>query len=113
MDKSERIARIKFFPIRPNLAGISAEEKSAIKHCVDAAKVINDIYLEQIAHGNRGIFEALNARIDDERKGLLKYFSVQRCPWDAYDHDAPFVTGVGPRPKFGSFYPADLSKEEW
>ncbi|MBI2635221.1 MAG: hypothetical protein HYW79_01610 [Parcubacteria group bacterium] len=109
----ERLAKIRFFKVTPDLSGLKYTELQALSHCVQAARVTTDIYLEQVAHGNLEMYRALQARSDEEGIDLLRYFNLQGSPWDEYDHSKPFVSGVGERPKFGSFYPIGFTKEEW
>jgi hypothetical protein len=74
---------------------------------------MTDIYLEQVHPDNKKIYHELQNRSDAEGKDLLRYFLIHGSPWDAYDNDRPFVSGVGEKPKFGSFYPSDLTEGEW
>jgi len=109
----ERLAKIRFFKVTPNLSALNTYEWLALSFCVKAARVTTDIYLKQVAHGNLEIYKALQARSDKEGIDLLRYFNIHGSSWDEYDHNKPFVPGIGEKPKFGSFYPADLTKEEW
>ena len=119
MDKSknlslqERLAKIRFFKVVPDLLSLSENERKALYHCVNAVQIMTDIYLEQVSPENTKIYHELQARSDSEGIDLLKYFQIHGSPWDAYDHDVPFIPGVGPKPKFGSFYPPNFTKEEW
>lgn len=113
MNVQERLAKIRFFKVTPDLSSLNENERQALSHCVKAARIMTDIYLEQVAHGNLEMYRALQARSDKEGIDLFRYFNIHGSPWDEYDHNRPFVPGVGEKPKFGSFYPADLTKEEW
>ncbi len=113
MDIKERLGKVRFFPVKPDLSALSDKERRALRHCVRAAKIMTDIYLRQVAHGNFEMYRAISLRSDAEGKDLARYFGVQGSPWDQYVRNEPFVPGVGPRPKFGSFYPRDFTKEEW
>lgn len=113
MTIQERLAKVRFFKVTPDLSVLSENEQRALNHCVQAARILTDIYLKQIAHGNLEIYEALQKRSDQEGADLLRYFNLHGSPWDEYDYDKPFIPGVGNKPKFGSFYPQDLTKEEW
>ncbi|MBI2035934.1 MAG: hypothetical protein HYT12_04645 [Candidatus Liptonbacteria bacterium] len=113
MNIQERLARVSFFKVTPDLSVLKENERQALKHCVQAARITTDIYLDQVAHGNLEVLNALKKRSDQEGIDLLHYFNIHGTPWDAYDHDKPFVPGVGAKPEFGSFYPRDLTKEEW
>ncbi len=113
MTIKERLAKVRFFKVTPDLSSLLENELQALSYCVKAARIMTDIYLKQVAHGNLEVLRALQARSDEEGVDLLRYFNIHGSPWDEYDHGKPFVTGVGEKPKFGSFYPADLTKEEW
>lgn len=113
MTIQERLAKVRFFKVTPDLSVLTEQERRALAHCAQAAKITTDIYLNQVAHGNLEVINALKRRSDQEGVDLLRYFNIHGSPWDAYDHDRPFVPGVGAKPKFGSFYPQDLTKEEW
>lgn len=113
MTIEERLAKIRFFKVTPDLSSLKEDERQALSYCVQAARITTDIYLKQVAHGNLEVLRALRARSDKEGVDLLRYFNIHGSPWDEYDNDKPFIPGVGEKPKFGSFYPADLTKEEW
>src|SRR3990167_148707 len=113
MTIQERLARVRFFNIKPDFSSLDTNQKRALAHCVNASQIITDIYLEQVYVDNHRIYRELQSRNDVEGKDLLRYFLIHGSPWDAYNHDEPFVPGIGKKPKFGSFYPPDLTRVEW
>lgn len=113
MTVQERLAKIRFFKVNTDLSALKDNERQALSHCVQAAKITTDIYLEQVAHGNMTMYRALQARSDKEGIDLFRYFNIHGSPWDGYDHNKPFISGFGEKPKFGSFYPPGFTKEEW
>ena len=113
MDIKERLGRVHFFNVKPDFSSLDIGQKVAISHCIKASNIITDIYLGQTYSGNAKIYEELQRRSDSEGKDLLRYFLIQGSPWDAYNHNKPFIPGVGEKPKFGSFYPKDLTEKEW
>ncbi len=113
MDIKERLARVSTFDVKPDFSSLSLEERRAISECVQASNTMTDIYIDQVSSRNRGIYETLQRRSDSEGKDLFSYFMIHGSPWDGYNHDEPFVPGIGEKPKFGSFYPDGLTKEEW
>src|SRR3989338_2287735 len=113
MTIQERLARVRFFNIKPDFSSLDSNQKQALAHCVSASQIMTDIYLEQVYAGNHIIYRELQNRNDVEGKDLLRYFLIHGSPWDAYNHDEPFVPGIGKKPKFGSFYPPDLTRVEW
>lgn len=113
MTIQERLAKVRFFNVKPDFSSLDVNQKRALTHCVDASRIMTDIYLDQVYADNQRICRELRKRNDAEGKDLLRYFLIHGSPWDAYNHDKPFVPGIGEKPKFGSFYPSDLTKEEW
>ena len=112
MTIQERLARVKFLTIRPDLSGMSSWELLALMSAVDAARTMTDVFLDQMGPGNRELFERLSAGGEADRD-LFRFMQVHGCPWDDGDNDAPFIDGVGPRPLGAGVYPADTTKEEW
>ena len=41
-----------------------------------------------------------------------RFAVINYGPWDRLDGDAPFLEGVGSKPKGANFYPADVTREE-
>jgi hypothetical protein len=113
MNIKERLAKVRFFNVVPNFSSLNEAEVRALRHCVNAAKRMTDIYLEQVSPQNAELYQELKERRDWEGIDLRRYFEIQGTPWDGYAHDEPFIPGVGPKPKFGTFYPPDLTLEEW
>lgn len=107
------LAKVSFFDVKPDFSTLGPTQKQALAHCVEASNVMTDIYLDQMYAGNRKILAELRRRSDAEGQDALRYFLIHGSPWDAYDHNRPFISGVGKKPEFGSFYPPDLTKGEW
>lgn len=113
MTIKERLAKIRFFNVTPDLSALNVYEWLALSYCVKAAKIMTSIYIKQAAHGNLELYKSLQLLSDEEGIDLLRYFNTQGSPWDEYNNNEPFVQGFGKRPKFGSFYPVGFSTEEW
>ncbi len=52
----------------------------------------------------------LNVLKDDNAKAFLR---INYGPWDRLNGDKPFITGIGQKPAGATFYPADMTKEEF
>lgn len=113
MTLQERLAKVRFFAVKPDFSYLDTDQKRALSHCVNASHIITDIYLDQVFADNKQIYRELQERNDTEGKDILRYFLIHGSPWDAYHHDEPFIPGIDEKPKFGSFYPPDFTKEEW
>ena len=112
-DVEKALARIKKVRVAQDLSGLTENERAAMRHCVAAAKIMNDLYLSQIDPANIALRETLAGRTDSEGRTFLEYFDVNGGPWDLFNGDEAFIPGVGNKPKAGAFYPADLTDAEW
>jgi hypothetical protein len=90
-----------------DLSALDEQDKQMIALLIQASDVMNALYWQQ-SWGDR---ESLMARISDPDTRRLAEMNFG--PWDRLNADTPFVDGVGPRPPGATFYPADMSKEEF
>src|SRR5690606_22661867 len=106
------IARFEPVDIRADISHLAANERRALAKLVDAARVMDAIFLRQVWAGN----ETLLLELLEDRSPLgearLRYFLINKGPWSRLDHDRAFVPGVPEKPAQGSFYPPDATKEE-
>jgi hypothetical protein len=93
--------------LKVDLSGLSENQKQMISLLIDAAKITDDLFWQQV-WGNK---EALLDKIDDADERQFAHFNYG--PWDRLDNDKPFVDGFGPRPPGARFYPKDMTKEEF
>lgn len=106
------IARFAPVDIGVDLAPLPANEREALLAMVEAARVIDGIFLQQVWSENPAMLVRLAADRSPEGQKLLHNFLINKGPWSRLDENAPFVPGVGPKPDQGNFYPADATKEE-
>jgi len=107
-----QIARFAPVDIGVDLSGLPANERDALNAMVEAARLIDGLFLQQAWSENTSMLARLAADRTPEGQKLLHYFLVNKGPWSRLDEDAPFVPGVGAKPAQGNFYPADATKEE-
>ena len=88
---------------------LTAEEREVVNLLIQAAELMNPIYLRQSSADNPRIREEIAAKNDP---ALLDRFDTFMGPWDEIDEDKPFFGGK-PKPAGGGFYPADLTKEQF
>src|SRR6202022_129220 len=67
-----------------------------------------EAFLWRQAYGNR---DALLR--STPAPAVQRYADINYGPWDRLANNAPFVEGVGPKPKGAGFYPHDMTKEEF
>ena len=107
-----QIARFAPVDIGVDLSPLPPNEREAVTAMVEAARLIDGLFLEQAWSGNASTLVRLAADRSPEGQKLLHYFLINKGPWSRLDEDAPFVPGVGPKPDQANFYPADATKEE-
>ena len=90
-----------------DLAHLSDSQKQMIGLLIDAAKITDDIFWQQV-WGDKD--ELLNSIEDPKAKQFAIY---NYGPWDRLAADQPFIESYGPRPPGARFYPEDMSKAEF
>src|SRR5262249_52094183 len=98
--------------IKVDLSKISPSDRKVLARLVEAARVIDGIFLRQAWAENPTMLLDLAHDNSPEGRARLHYFLINKGPWSNLDQDAPFVFGAPPKPKGANFYPSDASKEE-
>jgi hypothetical protein len=102
----DKLARVE---MNVDTSYLTDEERQVVNLLIQAAELMNPIYLRQVSADNPRIREEIAARHDP---ALLDRFDTFMGPWDEIDGDKPFF-GNQPRPPGGGFYPADLTKAQF
>jgi hypothetical protein len=109
------MARFAPADLSADVSGLPESERNALRHLIEAARVIDAIYLRQVWGGNPALLMELQA--DHSTAGLARqrYFMLNKGPWSRLDGDAPFIDGVGDKPGGANFYAASTKAEveEW
>jgi Peptidase family M49 len=100
--------------ITADTSALPDRERQALTKLIEAAQVIDGLYLEQVWAGNPALLVQLAADRSPRGQAALPYFLINKGPWSSLDEDAVFLPGRGipARPPQGNFYPADASKDE-
>jgi hypothetical protein len=104
--------------IRADVAGLPDNERQALAKLIDAARLMDSLFLRQVWAGNDAWLQQLarealpGSRNAPDAADKLHYFLINKGPWSRLDHNKPFVPGVPPKPESANFYPAGASKEE-
>ena len=97
--------------------GLPAPEREALRKMVEAARLMDTLFLRQAWAGNEPLLLSLAQDHSPLGRARLHEFVINKGPWAALDGDAPFLPGVpGHRPPQANFYPLDATKaevEEW
>ncbi|MCZ6775198.1 MAG: hypothetical protein O7D34_01935 [Ignavibacteria bacterium] len=111
---STKIERFALTEITADISRLSEGDRKALDKLVEAARLMDKIYIRQVWSGNETLQQKLGA--DKSKAGLerLHYFNINMSPWSSLDDNEPFIEDVPhPRPQGANYYPADMSKEEF
>jgi len=115
-EESPLEAKIKRFApavITGDTSKLSSGDRQALRKLIEAASVMDTLYLRQVWSGNEALRAHLAADTTAEGRQLLRYFDINMSPWSSLDHNAPFIDGIPPKPPQANYYPADMTKIEF
>ncbi len=87
-------------------------QKVVVNKLYQAAKIMDDIFLDQVYSKNVEIKKELSKSDETYDKLVLEYFNINFGPFDRLDHDKPFYENKA-KPSGANFYPEDMTKEEF
>ena len=102
-----KIARIE---MHPDTRFLNAEEREVVNYLIQAADLLNPVFLRQVSADNPSVREAIARSGRADRALVLDWFDFNAGPWDTLADNRPFW-GDRPLPPGGGVYPADLTKE--
>jgi hypothetical protein len=110
----ERAAQFAPTPLRVDLSKLSEGDKKALAKLVEAARVIDDIFMQQYWSGDKALYAKLQQDKTPLGKARLNYFWIMKGPWDSLNDLKAFMPGVPERKPLGAnFYPPDMTKAEF
>jgi hypothetical protein len=114
-DLQSKIRRFAPVDITADLGSLPGSERQALDHIVQAARLMDGLFLEQVWSGNPSLLLALAGDETPEGRAERHYFLINKGPWSRLDEDAVFVRRhlhVPPKPPQANYYPADATREE-
>ncbi len=100
--------------IRVDTSHLSPGDRSALEALIRAARILDDIFMDQLWSGDHALLAQLKQDHTDLGRARLQYFRLNLGPWSDLDGHIAFLPGVPPRKPLGSnFYPEDMSKEQF
>src|SRR3984957_14971954 len=107
-------ARFAPTPLRVDLSGLSAGDRKALEKLVEAAKIVNTIFMRQFWSGDLATYQALQREKSPLGRARLDYFWINKGPWSEIDEYTAFLPEVPARkPAGANFYPENMSKDEF
>ena len=106
----------RFAPTELNvdISNLSEGDRKALVRLVEAARVIDDVYMTQYWSGDLALYAKLQKDTSPLGKARLHYFWVNKSPWSELDGSTAFIPGV-PEHKLpgANFYPETMTKEQF
>ncbi len=106
----------RFAPVRieVDLSKLSVGDRKAATKLVEAARVIDDLFLEQFWKGNKDLQAKLAKDTSPLGRARYSYFRLNKSPWSALDGHTAFLSGVPEhKPAGANFYPETMTKESF
>jgi hypothetical protein len=106
----------RFAPTRltVDIGALSTGDRQALPKLIEAARVLNDVFMDQYWSGDRTLYQTLKKDSTELGRARLRYFWINKSPWDELKDNQAFLPGVPPRKLPGAnFYPADMTKAEF
>jgi len=106
-------ARFAPTPLRVDTSSLSAGDKQALVKLIEAARILDDVFLQQLWGGNETLYAKLKADPTPLGKARLHYFWLNKGPWSGIDENRAFLPAVPPaKPLGANFYPGNVSKQQ-
>ena len=110
-------ARFAPTPMRVDTSQLSSGDREALVKLIQAARLLDDIYMQQLWSGDQALYARLQKDASPLGKARLHYFWLNKGPWSELDEYKAFLPDVPPRkPPGANFYPEDMTKdvfEKW
>jgi hypothetical protein len=108
------IARFAPAELHAGTSQLSSGDRQALAKLLDAARVIDDIFLAQLWSGNAALRDRLKNDASPLGQARRHYFELNRGPWSDLDAHAAFLPDVPLKKLPGAnFYPEDMKREEF
>src|SRR3954454_19242972 len=96
--------------LKYNEASLSAGDRKALPKLVEAARVLNFVFMDQVWSGNRALYAKLQKDTTDIGKARAHSFWPNKGPGSDRNEHSAFAPGVPARKPMGAnFYPEDMT----
>jgi Peptidase family M49 len=97
-----------------DISNLSPGDRAALGKLIEASRILNDIFMQQMWSGNVALYENLKRNPTPLGKARLHYFWINKGPWSEIDGHTAFLPDVPPKKLPGAnFYPQDMTREEF
>jgi Peptidase family M49 len=107
-------ARFAPTPLQVDTSALSAGDKQALPKLIEAARLLNVVFMKQLWKHNLATNEKLKAETSPLGQARLRYYWINKGPWSNLEGNKAFMPGVPPRkPEGANFYPEDMTKSDF
>lgn len=100
--------------ITADVSRLSAGDRRALTKIVEAARLLDPLFLRQVWSGNDALMRKLQRDKSALGRERLHYFRINNGPWSRLDSNEPFIEGVPKeKPTGANYYPENMTKEEF
>ncbi len=110
---TQMAARFAPTEITADLSKLTPNDRKVLAKLVEAAKIIDGIFLRQMWSQNPSMLLELAGDESPEGRARLHYFLLNKGPWSNLDDNAPFVAGAPAKPAGAGFIQPILPKRRW
>jgi len=111
---AKKIARFAPTVLTSDTARLNAKDKLALTKIIEAAKLLDPLFLRQVWSGNAALEAKLLADKSAVGRQRLHYFYINDGPWSRLDSNEPFIDGVPKeKPPQAAAYPDDMTRDEF
>ena len=113
-DLEMKIGRFAPTVLTADITKLNAKDQLALKKIVEAAKLLDPLFLRQVWTGNDSLEKKLLTDKTAVGRQLLHYFYINDGPWSRLDSNQPFIDGVPKeKPPQAAYYPDDMTRDEF
>ena len=110
----EMAARYAPTEIRVDLSKLTPGDRQALGKLIQASRILNDIFLNQLWSGNQVLHAKLRRDASPLGRARAEYFWLNKGPWSELDDNLAFLAGVPPKKLPGAnFYPENMARDEF
>jgi hypothetical protein len=107
-------ARLAPVTLKYDTSALSPGDRKALPKLVEAARVLNFVFMDQLWSGDRALYEKLRQDATPLGAARRHYFWLNKSPWSDLDDHTAFIPGVPERkPQGANFYPEDMTRAEF
>src|SRR6266516_2579662 len=101
-------------PLTVDVARLEPGDRRALIKLIEAGRVIDDLFLQQLWSGNEKLYRQLQKDTSPLGQARLHMYWINKGPWSDLDAHRAFLAGVPERKPLGAnFYPDDMTLVEF